>query len=269
MLKSLMIFRYFTYYLKTLFENYGYKNQKFKKYLFSLIPLLLTQVSFTKSKIDNFLLRRRLRSSKLGRYILVNNDLKIFYINLNTRNDRKQSIENELNKLYGFDYSRFDAVKNNNGALGCALSHLNVLKSWDASPGKMLMVCEDDIKFGLDDLGFKLILNEFCNDPFMDVLCLGFNHFNGVDYSGHFVLSSNIQTTSCYILKDHMRDVLVSKFSDSVEMLEHGVDSRFAAIDIVWKFAQKEYNFLVTKERYVIQKPFFSDIQNKEVNYDL
>ena len=50
----------------------------------------------------------------------------VFYINLEKRKDRKEKIENQLNSL-GWEYERFDAISHENGAIGCSLSHLQVL----------------------------------------------------------------------------------------------------------------------------------------------
>ena len=55
-------------------------------------------------------------------------DIKnIFYINLDTRPDRKSKFEEEMKKL-GLQATRFKAVKHTSGALGCSISHLTLLK---------------------------------------------------------------------------------------------------------------------------------------------
>ena len=57
-----------------------------------------------------------------------NNIDKIIYINLERRKDRKEHIENVLNK-YDLQYERFEAIQTEGfGILGCGLSHLQVLK---------------------------------------------------------------------------------------------------------------------------------------------
>ena len=50
----------------------------------------------------------------------------IFYINLESRTDRKEHIEAQL-KTVGFTtFERFNAIKlpSNNGRIGCSLSHI-------------------------------------------------------------------------------------------------------------------------------------------------
>ena len=55
-------------------------------------------------------------------------DIKnIFYINLDTRPDRKTRFELEMKKL-GLEATRFNAIKHKSGAVGCSMSHLALLK---------------------------------------------------------------------------------------------------------------------------------------------
>ena len=51
-----------------------------------------------------------------------------YYINLKHRKDRKEETVNEL-KSFGINNPiRFNAIKDENGAIGCSKSHLEVLK---------------------------------------------------------------------------------------------------------------------------------------------
>ena len=50
-----------------------------------------------------------------------------FYINLDRRVDRRKEIEAELDNL-GASYERFPAIQTSPGCIGCAQSHLAVLK---------------------------------------------------------------------------------------------------------------------------------------------
>ena len=51
-----------------------------------------------------------------------------YYINLEHRIDRKYETIYELKKLGIQKPNRFNAIKNDNGAIGCYMSHLEVLK---------------------------------------------------------------------------------------------------------------------------------------------
>ena len=56
------------------------------------------------------------------------NDIKnAFYINLEQRTDRKIHVEEQLGKI-GLTAQRFNAIKMENGAIGCSMSHLKILQ---------------------------------------------------------------------------------------------------------------------------------------------
>lgn len=56
------------------------------------------------------------------------NEIKhAFYINLDHRTDRKEHVEKELNTI-GIKAERFNAIKMENGAIGCSMSHLKLLQ---------------------------------------------------------------------------------------------------------------------------------------------
>ena len=55
------------------------------------------------------------------------NDIKnVFYINLESRPDRKHHVEQQM-KILNITAERFNAVKLTNGAMGCSMSHLKCL----------------------------------------------------------------------------------------------------------------------------------------------
>ena len=51
-----------------------------------------------------------------------------FYINLDTRPDRKVHVENQLQSV-GITAERFNAIRLTNGAVGCSMSHLKILEN--------------------------------------------------------------------------------------------------------------------------------------------
>ena len=71
----------------------------------------------------------------------------IFYINLEHRTDRRAEIESELD-AYGLKYERFNAFYTPpDGFIGCAQSHLAVLKLARERGYKNILIVEDDFKF--------------------------------------------------------------------------------------------------------------------------
>ena len=61
-----------------------------------------------------------------------------FYINLESRPDRKQHVERELMKV-GIKAKRFNAIRLPNGALGCSMSHLRCLETAKKITGPMFV----------------------------------------------------------------------------------------------------------------------------------
>ena len=69
-----------------------------------------------------------------------------FYINLLSRPDRKQHVENQL-KTIGINAQRFNAIKMQNGAIGCSMSHLKIIETAKNNDWDHVLIVEDDILF--------------------------------------------------------------------------------------------------------------------------
>lgn len=194
-------------------------------------------------------------------------DLKMVYINLPHRKDRYSHMESELKRIGLHSFERFSAIKRNNGALGCALSHLSVLESWDTDKYPYLLVSEDDIRFEVSNEELLEYTSEFINDSLLDILCIGNFTNDNYYYSDLFCTSNNIQTTSCYLIKKHMKEPLIGSIKTSIMLLENEIDDQFAAIDVTWKRLQNKYNFAIPIRGIVVQIASFSDIRKGFVNY--
>ena len=69
------------------------------------------------------------------------NRCEIHYMNLKHREDRRAEVQSEFKAL---GVTRFEAIADANGALGCAKSHETVLSSASILEDQLLMICEDD-----------------------------------------------------------------------------------------------------------------------------
>ena len=81
--------------------------------------------------------------------ILENNILfeNTYYINLESRKDRKIETLNELNDFGIKNPKRFNAIKDKIGGIGCSKSHLEVLKNARKNNYPYVAIFEDDVKF--------------------------------------------------------------------------------------------------------------------------
>lgn len=192
---------------------------------------------------------------------------EVVFINLDHRTDRRTHIEAEFQRIELVDYTRLSAVYNDNGALGCSMSHLRALSHNELKPDRLLMICEDDCSFAVDRRQLDHLIEEFFRDDRLDVLCLGYNALNGIRVSDDFSLTSRTRTTSCYVVKPWMQEALSISMAESCRGLQNGLPPSVAACDIVWRQLQKTSFFVFPTDRAVYQAPSFSDIRRKEVNY--
>jgi glycosyl transferase family 25 len=196
--------------------------------------------------------------------------LKVSFINLDARVDRLQHISKELKNIgLGFA-SRQPAIKKDNGALGCSLSHLEVISGVNLSDGGLLMVCEDDCQFLVNRSKLGALLIEFQKNPALDVLCLAYNVVGRnsiVPISNLLSVTNNTQTTACYVIKAHMVEPLSKIFSSSSLALESGKPINVYAIDQLWKKLQKTAIFAIPSSRAAQQVESYSDIEGRTVFY--
>ena len=189
------------------------------------------------------------------------------YINLDHRSDRREDFENEVHVLGVSWHARHSATLAHPGALGCSLSHLQVLKDWEATPGRLLLVCEDDAQFVASRSELDTLIEEFAASPDLQVLALAYRTAWHIPISDRLAVSADIQTTAAYVAKPEIVPDLVAAFEDSVHRLRQGQRDRLAALDQVWKRVQRKRLFAIPRNKCVIQRAGFSDIQGALTDY--
>lgn len=191
------------------------------------------------------------------------------YINLEERKDRLAQVQGELAAM-GIEGERFNAVKTKTGAVGCTMSHIRCLQLAKERGYEQVFICEDDIVFTDPEL-FKTNLERFYdNDEFVwDVLFVSGN--NGPPF---FVVSDycsrvwNCQTTAGYIVKRSYYDTLLANFKEGLQfLLREPTKPMLYAIDMYWKRLQAQDYWYIITPLTVIQRPGFSDVENREVDY--
>jgi len=222
-----------------------------------------------------------------------------YYINLDHRTDRKELIKQEFYRL-GLTGTRFPAISNTDGALGCMDSHALALRSFpepppiqdteeevvidmDAGPKPLATwVCEDDVQFLVNRQTLDLYIREFMESD-ADILCLGYASRKDQPYSQNLLRSFDLQTTSCYIVKNSFKDQL-QLFWSTVSVckrnnIEHPLICDYNKLDVnkgdfwsadqCWKLLQQSHVFVIPAIRCVIQRAGYSDIEKKFVNYGI
>ena len=197
-------------------------------------------------------------------------DIKnIFYINLDTRPDRKVFFENQM-RMVGLKATRFNAIKNANGAIGCSLSHLSLLQYAKKNNLDHILIMEDDIMF-LNPQIFIQNLNNFLSkhDKFDVLLIAGNNMGEYVRIDDNCVKISHCQTTTGYLVKNHYYDKLIDNFKTGIQYFIKNVNLKLQyAIDQYWSNLQCVDNWYLLTPLTVSQKPDYSDIEKKQINYN-
>jgi glycosyl transferase family 25 len=198
------------------------------------------------------------------------NDIKnIFYINLEHRTDRNSHIISQLNSVGLVNFERFNAIKHENGAIGCSMSHLKCLELAKERKYDHILICEDDTTFLNSEVFINSINNFFLKNIKWDVLLLGGNNQPPYNYIDETCIKvSHCQTTTCYIVREHYYDTLIDNFKLGLLQLKNEPSKHsIYAIDMYWTLLQKQDNWLLLTPLTVIQREDYSDIQKINVNY--
>lgn len=195
-----------------------------------------------------------------------------FFINLEHRTDRLEHIEKQFS-IMGIKGERINAVKSKNGAIGCTLSHIRAIETAKQRGYKEVCIMEDDIEFKNPEL-FKQQIKKFSENKEIqwDILLIAANivpPYQKID--DYCCRIWNAQTTTGYIVKKGMYDVLLENFKESAKLqmqnsIPTGTYNPFA-LDLHWKKLQPQYFWYIITPLTVTQYENYSDIERKQTNY--
>ena len=198
-------------------------------------------------------------------------EIKGFYINLDHRTDRKRHIENQLEQIrMTGNITRFNAIKNANGRIGCSLSHLKCLQMAKEAKWESVMILEDDVLFMLPDKFVENANSFFSNKQNKwDVLLLAGNNLPPFETNdGVSIQVSHCQTTTGYIVKRHYYDALISNIKEGItKLMKEPEHHYYYAVDKYWLQLQKQDRWMLLIPIIVVQKPDYSDIEKKYTDY--
>ena len=192
-----------------------------------------------------------------------------FYINLDHRTDRKMHIEQQLKKI-GINAERFNAIKMENGAIGCSMSHLNLLQFALKNNLEHILILEDDITFLNTEL-FETQFNKFIqnhnND--WDVILFAGNNMPPYEKTDDTCIKvSRCQTTTGYLVNGHYIKILMQNIKMGLTKLLHDPSKHtMYAIDKFWFALQNIGKWYLIMPLSVIQREDYSDIEKKQTNY--
>ena len=193
-----------------------------------------------------------------------------FYINLEHRTDRNEHVINQLTTLGLPSFQRFNAIKMENGAVGCSMSHLKILEDAQKNNLDHVLIMEDDITF-LDPELFKTNLNTFLSRQGnnWDVILLAGNNMPPYDKIDDVCIKvKRCQTTTGYLVNGHYIKKLCQNIKMGVTQLLHKPASHaLYAIDKFWFVLQNVDRWFLIIPPTVIQREDYSDIEKRTTNY--
>lgn len=184
-------------------------------------------------------------------------DFKIFCINLTKRPDRWEQSIKEFYKLHIDDVFRFAGIEDKDPLIGCGASHFSILKMWQ-NMGKHLIIFEDDVQFINNYKDIELYIKDALSIGF-DMLYFGANITTPIErVTDRLGILTHAQSTHAYCVhKDFIKHIL---------SFEHMLGK---PMDLIYAENIIPYNkCYITIPMLAIQRPSYSDIEKKNVNYE-
>jgi len=209
--------------------------------------------------------------------------ISVKIINLARRADRREECRKEMAAIgWGEDDYAFFTARDmpGAGARGCSLSHGKVIADFlFAEEKSFLLVLEDDFSICAAADFFSSLEAAIAQPGFWDVFLLA--HTFAVPIMRTPIQDTfrviNAQTTSGYLVGRLYASKLMEIFFRSAEMLDRVkkipsparemADTRYRC-DILWKHLQDKDRFCAKIPATIIQRPSYSDVENKQVDYN-
>lgn len=181
-----------------------------------------------------------------------------YLINLDERPDRLKLANEEFAKI-GIKPKRFSAIKRDNGAEGCYLSHLNLLRQAELK-GENLAVFEDDVQFcdGAKEI-IEDALDELNTKDWL-LFYLGGNILRpAYQTDKHLARLNHCQSTHsiCYNAK---------YIPQIIEFLEN---NQFILDVLFSEYIIPQSECYITVPMVAIQRTDFSSIEKQTMSYDI
>jgi glycosyl transferase family 25 len=190
---------------------------------------------------------------------------KVIYVNLESRTDRKEEIETELNK-FNIKYERFNAISRPDyGIIGCTQSHLEIIKMAKNKRYKNILILEDDFIFTVSKDKFEEQIDLlFTSNVNFDICMLSYNLIK-FKKNNKFTFLNNVleaQTTSGYIINENMYDIMIDLYTWTIPLLDSTRHHWIYSLDQIWKLLQPITNWYCFNERLGKQSISYSDLHN-------
>jgi len=199
---------------------------------------------------------------------------KIFFINLDHREDRKDYLLNQLTKLNikKDKIIRISAIFDPlNGHRGCAMSHIKALDLAIQKNLNNVLILEDDCMFLQNRANLDILIKYFFSvidnwDVFFLDLCS--KNAQKTKYKKIKKVLKSLRTHA-YAVNKHYMSVLKKCFEEAYSLLKNEpffTQTLSLAIDRYWHRLQRKDNWYMLDAALTKQANFFSDIEYREKN---
>lgn len=195
--------------------------------------------------------------------------LYVTYINLEHRTDRKQDIEQELHRIGLPHFTRFNAIKNAHGSLGCSLSHEAALRLGIESGADHIVIFEDDFQLVVPPEELHLLLKMLTHVDY-DVFLMSplYSKFF-VKKTTHplFLRNTESSNTGGYVVNKKYAPKLLKHYQLGIDLLRIYPVSYFC-MDVFSNLLKKRDRWLCYRNgTFGKQRDGFSDIENAHRTY--
>lgn len=182
-----------------------------------------------------------------------------YVINLDHRKDRLEDLQGELQKLK-WKVKRVSAVHMSPGWKGCVRSHIKALRQAQTDGCDWAIILEDDFQIHHIRPDLNRMLAGICASDYQ-VVCLSGNVLRSwpTSWRGIHRLHCGL-AASCYMIR---RDYIPTL----IDLWERTKDDTQA--DMSWQRLQVRDRWGVLYPKLAIQRPGFSDIEQRHVDYSI
>jgi GR25 family glycosyltransferase involved in LPS biosynthesis len=166
----------------------------------------------------------------------------------------------------GLTGERVDGIYNVHGYIGCTMSHIKCLRMAMERKLPRVCICEDDVLFTDPTLCKSLVHQFITTHATWDVLLLAGNAQPPYRKEKGCRQIFNTRTTTAYIVQQHYYSTLLDNFTEGLKFLNTFYRNEYM-IDMYWMRLQQKDRWYLLDPLTVVQLPSYSDIENREVDY--
>lgn len=193
---------------------------------------------------------------------------KIFYINLESRKDRRVEMEAQFENLGipADKIERIEAVPDSFGAIGCTRSHIKAIQLAQQQGLKNALILEDDFNFTVEYLHENLAELKHLNFAW-DVIMFSGNLLRHTNHSTVFSKVVKALTSAGYLVNGGYYQTLLKNYQQGLEKLITSRSKLHYAIDEWFSKLQPRDKWFIFVKKAGYQRCSYSDIEKRIVSY--